>query len=64
MKTKEELLSFAMSRADVDGDLYERDAEIIEYLLNNMPFTIPEGNRFFGSMFCDSMIWVFWKRAE
>ena len=44
MKTKEELLSFAMSRADVDGDLYEKDAEIIEYLLNNMPFTIPEGN--------------------
>lgn len=64
MKTKEELLSFAMSRADVDGDLYERDAEIIEYLLNNMPFTIPEGNRFFASLYCDSMIWVFWKRAE
>ena len=40
--TNEKLLSFAMSRADVDGDLYERDADIIEYTLDNMPFTIPE----------------------
>lgn len=65
MKTKEELLSFAMSCADTLGSsVIEKDAEIIEYLLENMPFTVPEGNRFFASLYCDSMIWVFWNRAE
>lgn len=46
------------------GDVLENDTEIIEYVLQNCSFIIPKENRFFASMYCDPMIWVFWKRAE
>lgn len=66
MKTNDELKKavFDMPLHENGGDVVENDAEIIEYLLENCSFTIPKENRFFASMFCDTMIWVFWKRAE
>ena len=55
-----------MSKADIgnDADVLEKDCEIIEFMLENCNIEIPDGNRFFASMYYDSMLHVFWTRAD
>lgn len=60
------LHEYAMSRVGIedDPDVLEKDCDIIGFMLDNCQINIPQGNRFFASMYYDSMLHVFWTRAD
>ena len=55
--TREELLLFAKTCADSGDDcsVFEKDREIVEFLLDNCEITVPEENRYFVNVNCEGI---------
>lgn len=63
---EKKMLTFAESHIFPNGadDVSEEDAAIIEHILLNCDFTIPESNRFFANMYYDIIPHIYYTRAR
>lgn len=65
-KTRDQLLQYTLEHVEFgdDIDVIEKDADIVEYLLDNCEITVPEENTFFVNVNCDGIIHPsIWRRA-
>ncbi|MBO5897502.1 MAG: hypothetical protein J6R04_00655, partial [Clostridia bacterium] len=55
--TREQLMSYALSRVDVGEapDVVEADADIVVHLLDHCTVSVPAQNRFFVDVNCDDI---------